>query len=250
MEKSARTIYWREDIQSYLPKFNSLLVENFFRMEMTVFLSGMESGKILEYTEFSKRFGFYSNPDNPKERRWHLKPESKNFQTDSAFLGSVSSKTSELFGKWTESFYLWNYYCDSKVKWNSLDRLDEVVKFLCDELRKIYVNTDNPFKSIHAKLQELNLKTPDAIVRLASEEIVRYKIENMGIEESWYWEIPALTLLFLESAGYSMNEKHLDTCCGRYFSSYVVPEEDVIQKYLDDVNAVAIQHLFDEKYGE
>lgn len=252
MENRTRAIYWREEDQSFLPKLNFLFLENFFRMEMSIYLQKMKAGKILDYNEYSKRFHYQTQPDEKGIVHTKTKPEAKGYEMEYDTFRNIDVKIAEIFGKWAQYFGSYNslyaYYRKGKGLVLNEGDLNEYVSLLFNSLKKLRDEKDDFLKEMHQESLPSNLKSPSDQVVYASKKVLDYIMKQNDFDDRWFGHLPQDTTIYLESLGYLVDENDVDTICDKHFSSWISPNPDSIAKYLDELKGIFVQKLFDQKY--
>jgi hypothetical protein len=257
MENRKRKIYWREDVQSYLPRFDSLLVENFFRMEMMLYMEGIKAGKILSYEEYDKRFRYKTEPDEKGRWEYKLRPEAEGYVQDNIVLHKVDQKLWQIFGIWASYFSAYSVLhtrfklVQNQALFINEHTLDEAVKLLHIAFKKHLDEKEEVIKKMNRETPPSGLTSSQDLILYATNKILRMEMEeNKSFDEGWHGWIPYNTTLYLESLGFIIDEDVIYEIVHKYFSSYCEPTADDITKYLDEMKGIEVQKIFNEKYRE
>ena len=251
-----RKIYWRNEIDSFLSPLSERMLTLFFEDELREFIQGVKAGEILDAEEFRKRFHYMEvQPDGSK--KYLVRPEAANYKIVYQQLFGVDEKLRMELGQWIPAGFFSRCVNDKVQVYRNPATVTEsvipvIVRHAYDKLAEAHSGVDKYLKELHLNYPLKENDPPDRLMEVmkkGAEKIVADEMENTSCDDCWWWQVDEYTVAYLESVSFMIDDVQMETLSGNHFSSWVEPDEDVMQAYLDELSAICIKQLFGDKYG-
>jgi hypothetical protein len=250
-----RKIYYREKENSYLPVLNGHMIRVFFRDELEAFVSEVKAGKIISSKEHWERFR-YEEKREDGSGVWHTKPEGKRIRITYDFFRETDNKLRIEFGNWVPL----GFTC--YALWSNADGEEGMLKIakkaipgmaqqLTSRLMEEHSRVDGYLKQLHETFpagDEHDERSIRELIARVGKKIVDDEVERTQCDDAWWGWLEDYTVHYLESINCMMDDKQSDDLMRIHFRSWSEPSEDEVQKYLDELSAVSIKIIFEQKY--
>ena len=236
-------IYWREKEQSFLPALDEKEIAEWLDDELALYCKRVEARTIISGSAFSKR-------------RLSVSSQTE-IDSDIGALQKISFKLIKAYGYWIPS-ELVGFVLDDVVKsrakngcrFPSKDEQKEIVRRVILSLRDLHKDTNTILAGFHAALSSENDESKSEALakelRLMTDKVAK----KTRCDDRWFadlcGDLETLTKLFESEIDYDT----LDDIAEKHFESWMPPSEDAATRFADEVAALFVKRLFEQKYPD
>lgn len=225
--------------------------------ELLRHLSGVQDAKIIPFEKF-----YELHMEHVQRRGGGIeirkKAQSAEFMTDSDSLNLLDAKLRELLGNWIPPLFsyhtLYNRFrCDDRFVSIGEEHQREALQVLLAALRDRRTEIDGLLKKLHESHSSVQPDDDKFIVSELSaiiQMLVDDEIHETDCEDRWFYWLTDKASLYMESVGCAITMDDIENIAEKYFASWLQPSNDDVQKFGDELAAIAIKRLFARQYGQ
>jgi hypothetical protein len=234
----AHKIYWRPELQSFLPPLNEYMLNALITEEINCLITAKKEGRIASEEEYKKRTGLmpvFGYPETP------LDTDTVPLLTYSQFYMSLLQKLRTELGVWVEMIL--NYF---KVIMVESDTAGDTVFALVDEISQVHRNTDKFLVFMHEHYPfELRSSSKDA--RLALE--IRIKAIYANEVKKYFPEYRDSVshndvLVYLESLGCIWEVDEFNQIFRMHHGNDAVNLGGVFYSFIEELSELSAKKMF------
>jgi len=236
-------IYWREKEQSFLPTLDEKELAVLLDDELALYCKRVEARTIISGSAFSKR-------------QLSLSSQTE-IDSDIGALQKISFKLIRAYGYWIPSdlvAFIFGDVVKRRVKngcrYPSEDEQKEIVRRVILSLRDLHKDTNTILMGFHAALSSENDESKsEALVQELL--LMTHKVaKKTRCDDRWFadlcGDLEILTKLFESEIDFDT----LDDIAEKHFESWMPPSEDAATRFADEVAALFVKRLFEQKYPD